>query len=250
LNPVRITLSLAAASANNIALSQTPTSGSALTINGATASGGVATLDVARRVLLTYGSEGSARTLLVAGTNRSGNVISETLAVPSGGAGTVYTQQDFLTVTQLLPAGGGWTAAVTVGTNAVGSTPWVVREWGQLGKMGVLISIPASGPTVQLEATWDDPNGALEVYPYGASPEPTSAVPPLAVIAPASEAIFAPSTGLALASQSWAGITSTGGGASGAFDVPVFAVRMTQTAGTGLAVLYMIETTGDRKEAY
>lgn len=250
MNPVRVTLSLAAASANNIAQSQTPVSGTALTINGSAASGGVATLDVARRILLTFGNEASQRTLLVTGTDRSGNVISETLTVPSGGSSTVYTKQDFLTVTSLLPAGGGWTAAVTVGTNAVGSTPWFIREWSQLGKMGVLISIPSSGPTVQLEVTMDDPNAGQEVYPYGASVEPLSAVPPLAVIAPASEAIFAPTTGQALGTQTWLGVTSTGGGAMGAFDVPVFAIRLTNTAGTGTSTLYLIETTSDRKSAF
>lgn len=250
MNPVYVSLSLAAASANNIATSQTPTSGTALTLNGSTVSGGVATLDVPRRVLLTFGNEAAARTLTVTGTDRSGNTISEILAVPSGGASTVYTKQDFKTVTSLLPLGGGWTAAVTVGTNAVGSTQWFVREWGQIGKMGVLVSIPSSGPTVQLEVTWDDPNASLQVYPYGASPEPLSNVPPLAIIAPASEAIFAPTTGIVLGTQSWAGITSTGGGAAGAFDVPVFAMRLTNTAGTGTSTLQIIETTGDRKAAF
>lgn len=250
MNPVRVSLNPAAASANNIAQSQTPTSGTALTLNGSTVSGGVATLDIPRRVLLTFGNEASNRTLTVTGTDRNGNVISEILSVPSGTGGTVYTQQDLKTVTSLLPLGGGWTAAVTVGTNAVASTQWFVREWGQIGKMGVLISIPSSGPTVQLEVTWDDPNAVQEVVPYGASPEPQSAVPPLAVIAPASEAIFAPTTGVALTTQAWAGITSTGGGAASAFDVPVFAMRMTNTAGTGTSVLYIIETTGDRKMAF
>jgi hypothetical protein len=70
------------------------------------------------------------------------------------------------------------------------------------------------------------------------------------IIAPASEAIFAPSTGVALSTQSWAGITSTGGGATSAFDVPVFAIRMTNTAGSGTSVLYVIETTADRKSAF
>lgn len=246
MNPVRVTLTLGAASATVIAASQTPVSGTDLTLVG----GGTVTLDAARRVLLTYGNEASARTLVVAGTDRSGNVQTETLAVPSGGSGTVYTHLDFLTVTSLLPLGGGWTAAVTVGTNAVGSTPWIQREWGQIGKMGVLISIAASGPTSQLECTWDDINAVQELPPWGASPEPQSAVPPLAIIAPASEAIFAPTTGLALGTQSWAGITSTGGGAVSAFDVPVFAIRATQTAGSGTTVLYVIETTGDRKNAF
>lgn len=250
MNPVYASLSLAAASANNIAQSQTPTSGTALTLNGSAVSSGVATLDVARRVLLTFGNEAANRTLTVSGTDRNGNAISEVLAVTSGAGGTIYTKRDFLTITSLLPLGGGWTAPATVGTNAVGSTQWFIREWSQIGKMGVLVSIPNSGPTVQLEVTWDDPNANLQVYPYGASPEPLSNVPPLAVIAPASEAIFAPTTGVVLGTQSWAGITSTGGGAAGAFDVPVFAMRLTNTAGTGASTLQIIETTADRKGAF
>lgn len=123
--PITVTKILAAASANNIATSQTPTSGTNLTINGSTASGGVATLDTQRRVLLTYGSEGSARTLFVKGTNQDGGIISETLSIPSGGSGTVASLFDYKTVTQLLPLGGGWTAAVTVGTSGVGSSRWV-----------------------------------------------------------------------------------------------------------------------------
>jgi hypothetical protein len=123
-NPTVFTKALAAASANNIALSQTPVSGTSLTINGAAASGGIATLDTQRRVLLTFGSEAAPRTLVVTGTNDSGNPISETLAIPATSPGTVATLQDFLTVTSLVPAGGGWTAAVTVGTNTVGSSPW------------------------------------------------------------------------------------------------------------------------------
>ena len=123
--PISLTVGpLAAAVSNNIALSQTPTSGTALTLNGATVTGGVATLDAARRVLLSYGSEASPRTLRITGTNADGNPIRETLAVPSGASGTVYTGQDFLTVTEALPAGGGWSAAATLGTNTIASSPW------------------------------------------------------------------------------------------------------------------------------
>lgn len=122
--PVSFTVGpLVAASANNIVTSTTPVSGTALTLNGALVSGGVAIMDKPRRVLLTYGNEGAARTLVVTGTNAGGNPIQETLAVPSGAGGTVATTQDFATVTMLLPLGGGWTAAATVGTNGVGSSP-------------------------------------------------------------------------------------------------------------------------------
>ena len=123
--PIVVTKSLVAASANNIALSQTPTSGTAITLNGSTVTSGVATLDTQRRVLVTYGSEGSARTILFTGTNVYGVVIRETVAIPSGGGGTVATVQDFLTVTSALPGGGGFTAAITIGTNTVGSTSWI-----------------------------------------------------------------------------------------------------------------------------
>lgn len=116
---------LVTAAANNICTSQTPTSGTALTLNGSLVVSGVAVLDTPRRVLLTHGNEASARTLVVVGTNVSGNSISETLAIPSGGAATVATVLDYKTVTSLTPAGGGWTAAVTVGTNGVAGSAWI-----------------------------------------------------------------------------------------------------------------------------
>jgi hypothetical protein len=198
---------------------------------------------VARRVLLTFGNEASSRTMVITGTDRFGNVQSETLAVASGAGGTIGTNRDFLTVTSALPLGGGWTAAMTLGTSAIVSTPWFIRSLFASGQIGVLISIPTAGPTVALEVTWDDPEAAVgQFVPYGVSIEPTSAVPPLAVIAPVTSTICVPTTGLALASQTWAGITSTGGGADGRIDVPFFAWRMTQTAGSGTAVLYSIET--------
>lgn len=152
-----LSILLAAASANNIAQSQTPTSGTALTLNGTTA--GV--LDVARRVLLTYGNEGSARTMLITGTDRYGNAQSETLAVPSGAGGTVATLLDYKTVTQALPAGGGWTAAVTLGTNGVASTPWVKLD-SMLGPQDVGLQLQLNGITanVTFQTTLGNPNFA------------------------------------------------------------------------------------------
>src|SRR5271166_323510 len=174
MNPVNITYALAAANASIVAVSQTPASGTALTLVSSPV-----TLDTARRVLLTYGNEGSARTLTVAGTDRFGNVIAEILAVPSGASGTVYTQRDFLTVTSALPLGGGWTAAVTVGTNTIGSTQWFTREWGQLGKLGVFFNIGATAVTVNFEITPDDPEAPEDIYPFGVSVNPKSNVPPV-----------------------------------------------------------------------
>ena len=113
---------LAAASATAICASQTPGAAGALTINGGSASGGVATLDAARRVLATTTGNESGKTLVVTGTDRNKQPIIETLALPN--AGTVYSQQDFLTVTSAVISAAA-AAAVTVGTNGVASTGWI-----------------------------------------------------------------------------------------------------------------------------
>src|SRR6516225_4930989 len=123
--PIVITKTLAASSANNLATSQTPGSGTPLTLTALAGTG----LDTQRRVLLTFGSEASNRTMVITGKNSQGTVISETLSIASGAGGTVATVQDFLTVSQALPLGGGWTAAVTLGTNTVGSTAWQPVNW-------------------------------------------------------------------------------------------------------------------------
>lgn len=158
MRPIIVTVGpLAAASANNIALSQTPTSGTALTLNGALVSGGVAVLDLPRRVLLTYGSEGAARTLVVTGTDFYGMTISETLSIASGAAGTASTVLDYKTITSLVPAGGGWTAAVTVGTATIASSRPVFLDTA--GWPNVMLQITVSGTvnyTIQQSA--DDPN--------------------------------------------------------------------------------------------
>lgn len=158
-NPAVFTKTLAAASANNVALSQTPTSGTPLTINGAAASGGIATLDTQRRGLLTFGSEAAPRTLVVTGTNETGNPISEILAIPATSPGTLATLQDFSTITSLVPAGGGWTAAVTFGTNTVGSTPWKVVDPHVTPSL-VAINLNITGTiNVTVEYTYDAVQG-------------------------------------------------------------------------------------------
>lgn len=256
MNPVRAVLVTAAASATNIALSQTPVSATNLTLNGTAVSGGVATLDVARRVLVTYGVEASARTLTITGTNRDRNVITETLTIPSGAGGTINTLNDFLTVTSITPAGGGFSAALTVGTGAgtggaVASTAWFERDWGQIGRLGVLVQvIAAGGGTFAFEVTWDDPNANNAIYPgftpvgFAATVEPNSAIPPTPFPCPGPAfATSAPSTTIA-----WTGFSTS---TFAPVDTPVFAYRLTQlTGGAANAILQVIETTGDRKDAF
>ena len=125
MRPVRVTVGpLASASANAIALSQTPSAG-ALALNGALASGGVATLDTARRVLFTFAADETGHSFVVTGTDWQGVVISETVAGTT--AGTVYTAQDYKTVTSITISANA-TGALTVGTNGIASTPPVVFD--------------------------------------------------------------------------------------------------------------------------
>lgn len=121
MRPITVTVGpLAAASSNNIALSQVPSS--VFTLNGALASNGVATTDNPRRVLFTASGNESAKTLTISGTDWSGALQTELLAGPN--ASTVYTVTDFRTVTRIslsAPASG----TISVGTNSIASSAWI-----------------------------------------------------------------------------------------------------------------------------
>lgn len=117
---------LVAASANNIALSQTPSTG-ALTLNGSTVTGGVAVLDKPRQVLITTAGNESAKTFTITGTDWAGNPISETVTGPN--ISTAASVLNYATVTSITISAGA-AAALTVGTNGVASSPWLrLDEW-------------------------------------------------------------------------------------------------------------------------
>lgn len=112
---------LAAASANCICLSQTPGAAGNLTLNGSSVVNGVAVLDTARRVLLTFAANETGHTFVVYGTNSSNSLIQESIAGTT--AGTVYTNQDFKTVTRISISAAA-TGAIQAGTNTIGSLTW------------------------------------------------------------------------------------------------------------------------------
>lgn len=164
MRPVILTKTLAAASANNVAQSQTPVSGTPFTLNGSTVTGGVAILDTARRIIVTAGSEASQRTVLISGTNGSGTPITELVTIPATSAAAYATRQDFATITSALPAGGGWTAAATIGTNSVGSTPWQLLN-NHLTPFEVSYQLTLTGAaTFEIELTDDSP---MMTVPWG-----------------------------------------------------------------------------------
>lgn len=212
--PVTLTVgSLAAGNAALYAASQTPVSGTLLTLTGTAP-------DKPRKVLLTFGSEASARTLVVAGTNANGNQIQETLAVPSGGASTVATIQDFATVTSALPLGGGWTAAVTLGTSGVASSDWKIINAQMFGPTEVAFAVSVTG-TVNwsIEICYTNPNANANQMggAFGNSPTPP--------------AVLAGPTGL----------TAQAVAAQGTINDPFYAWRLTVNSGTGSATVTAIE---------
>jgi hypothetical protein len=156
MRPITATVGpLATASANNIALSQTPGAAGALTLNGSTVVSGVAILDNPRRVLITTAD--TTHTFTVTGTTPTGSVISEVVGPITTSA---YTTQDFSTVTSVT-INGAATAAVTVGTNGIASTPWVrLDEWAS-PPVGIQCNVTGT-VNYTVQSTYDDPNSPTD----------------------------------------------------------------------------------------
>ena len=127
MQPITVTAGpLAAASANNICLSQTPAGAGALTLNGALVVSGVAVMDSPRRVLITAASSNeSAKTFTVTGIGANGNTVSEAITGPS--SGTAQSVLDYKTVTSITISAAA-AGAITVGTSGVGGSKWVVFD--------------------------------------------------------------------------------------------------------------------------
>ena len=152
--PFQAKLALAAASANNIAQSQSPGAG-AITLNGSTVASGVATLDAARRVIVTSGGNDSGITFTVTGKSRTGAALTETIT--GANAGAASTTQDFAAVSSVTHTG-TVAGTVTVGTSGVASSAWFVLDH-TVTPMNVGIVVTVTGTiNFTVEYTYDDPN--------------------------------------------------------------------------------------------
>ena len=164
MRPVTVTVGpLATASANNICLTQTPTAAAGFTINGALASGGVATLDTARRVLITPTGNESANTFTIVGTNASN--MPQTEVISGLNATAFYTNLDFKTVTSIALANNA-AAAITVGTNNVASSSWVRFDDYSLSQTAIQATVSGT-VTYSIQQTLQDPSSPTNpVNPY------------------------------------------------------------------------------------
>lgn len=121
MQPFTITKAATALDRDGISLSQTPGAAGDLTITGALASGGVATVTGGQQVVSVWsGSNIAARVFTIYGTNDNGISISETLTGVNNS--TVSSILNYKTVTRIaVDAGTG--AAVEAGITGVGSSP-------------------------------------------------------------------------------------------------------------------------------
>lgn len=223
-NPSTVSLQLAAAVANGICQSQAVAAAGNLTLNGSLVTSGVATLDkVARRVLIASAGADSAVVFTITGTDRNGNVQSETITGVTSTA-SQYSVRDYLTVTSIASSA-ATVGNITVGTNGYGSTVWVVDNflahfWALAG-----VIIGASSTTYTLEETYDDPNAQPGGSLVGAeqwSMYPGSNVPAVAIANPL-----------------LIGVSGTN-----RYDYPnhpIMAHRLTITSGTGLVTMQSIQ---------
>lgn len=116
------TYSMAIYDRDGISVAQTKGAAGTLTITGAYATGGVATLDVARHVTVYAGGNNSGVNFTVTGTARNGDVISEVIVGPN--ATTAYSTKNFKTVTSVANDAAS-TGDVEVGLSDECETPWI-----------------------------------------------------------------------------------------------------------------------------
>jgi hypothetical protein len=229
-NPSRLTITLAAAAATAVAAAQTPVAAGNLVMNGTLIVAGptliqgvnysnYAQFDVARRVSIASAGADAAVVFTVRGFNRDLAPISENVtgvATPT----PVGTLNDFLIVTSV-GVSGATAGAITVGTNTIGSTAWVlVNPYASSWALSAAAIQVSGSVTYQIEHTYDDPNAVISLPLEGFVVEQNSAVPPTVWVQ--SAAVSTP------VETQW-------------IDKPIMAHRLTVTAGTGVAAFWSVQ---------
>lgn len=165
LTPVEIVLGAPdTADADGVCASQAGTAATAMTINGALASGGVATFDVPRNVVAAWTN---TATLTVTGTDEYGNTVVET----SGSGTSMAGKKAFKTITSVVPSAN--ITGATVGTGDVLGLPVFVSspdhivaeiEDGAAATAGAVVAGVTATPTAttgDVRGTYD-PNSAAD----------------------------------------------------------------------------------------
>lgn len=130
--------------ANNVCLSQSPGAG-AILLNGAAASGGVATLDRPRNLIYTSGGNDSGITFTAAGKDEFGVAMTET--VTGANATVANGKKAFKTVSSIV-ASGAVATTLTVGVGNVLGLPVFLPKAGHILKELQDGVAPTAGTTV------------------------------------------------------------------------------------------------------
>ena len=149
------TISLAAADDDGIAAAQNPANNADVTLNGALVSGGIAVMDIARRVAITSAGDDTAVTFTIYGTNNRGIAIQE--SIKGTNTGTAVSTKDYLTVTRIATAGDA-VNGLKIGTNGQASTPWFpVNHRFRPFNLGFTVALSSGAVlTYTIEHTEDD----------------------------------------------------------------------------------------------
>lgn len=124
----------AAAAANAVCASQSVGAAGALTVDGASASGGVATFDYARTVNIdTSSANNTTQVITVTGTDYWGQ--AQTEAITCNGTSTVNGDKAFKTISAV-SSNAALTGTITVGNNDTFGLPYRVTDAGYLVRVG------------------------------------------------------------------------------------------------------------------
>lgn len=151
---------LAAASANNIALAQSGGGAGNLVLNGNLVSGGIATLDVPRTVLITTTDNESSNKFTLQGTDWAGSAITETITGPNNTTGASVLS--YKTITKILNSA-NITANVTVGTTTTAYSQWVRFDDWAFPKISKQVTVTGGGlaGNFTVQQTMDNPDTLL-----------------------------------------------------------------------------------------
>lgn len=184
--PIRIKLTPSAASANNLALSQSPGT-AALTLTALAAGpidkagntqGSLTTLGLGRIVGITSGSNDSSIHFTVVGKDQNGNTVTENVTGASGAPGTAVTVNYYTSVTSITPSGSGAAGTVTAGTvNTTASAALQTLELDYFQRIGAMVQVDVANTisyTVQM--TFDDCTTDASTNTFFATPASPTAL--------------------------------------------------------------------------
>lgn len=142
-------IDLDAVDADGIALSQAPTSGGTLTLNGPLGT----TLDYARQVAVASVGNDTGVTFTITGTDADGYALTD--AITGASAGATESTEYFKTITSIANSAATATGGVTVGTVDEALTQTIPLDWRS--DTAANINVDVTGTiNYTLEQTFDD----------------------------------------------------------------------------------------------